>query len=278
MAENQDQGAFIWYELMTPDIAAAKAFYDAVIGWDIDGTNDGTNTVPDGGVDYRMIRRSDGGHAGGVLALSPAMIAGGARPGWYGYVHVADVDAAAKAFTAAGGAVHMAPHDLEGVGRIALLADAQGAPLYVMNPTPPAGDPDARSDVFDEAKPQHVRWNELITADQDGAIAFYTGLFGWRQDGAMPMGDMGEYKFLYRGDGMIGAVMAKPPALPHSNWVYSIGVDDIDRAVEAVGTGGGRMTQDPVQIPGGEYSAVCTDPHGVTFGLVGPRLPLSQEI
>ena len=32
-----DRGAFIWYELMTPDAAAAKAFYDAVVGWDIDG-------------------------------------------------------------------------------------------------------------------------------------------------------------------------------------------------------------------------------------------------
>ena len=28
-------GGFIWYELMTPDPAAAKRFYDAVVGWDI---------------------------------------------------------------------------------------------------------------------------------------------------------------------------------------------------------------------------------------------------
>ncbi len=29
----QEQGDFIWYELMTPDPAGAKAFYDAVVGW-----------------------------------------------------------------------------------------------------------------------------------------------------------------------------------------------------------------------------------------------------
>ena len=29
-------GSFIWYELMTPDPAAAKRFYDAVVGWNID--------------------------------------------------------------------------------------------------------------------------------------------------------------------------------------------------------------------------------------------------
>ena len=28
------QGSHIWYELMTPDPDGAKAFYDAVVGWD----------------------------------------------------------------------------------------------------------------------------------------------------------------------------------------------------------------------------------------------------
>ena len=31
-------GDFIWYELMTPDPVGAKAFYDAVVGWDIEPT------------------------------------------------------------------------------------------------------------------------------------------------------------------------------------------------------------------------------------------------
>jgi predicted enzyme related to lactoylglutathione lyase len=38
-----------------------------------------------------------------------------------------------------------------------------------------------------------------------------------------------------------------------------------------VSDGGGALIAGPHQIPGGEYSAVCTDPHGVAFGLVGPR-------
>lgn len=262
---DSDTGAFIWYELMTPDPDAAKTFYDAVIGWDI-----APRDVGEGNMDYRMIRRSDGGMAGGVLALSQEMRDGGALPAWYGYVHVADVDTAKQAFEAAGGTVHF-DQTMDGVGRMALVTDAQGAPLYVMTPNPPEGDPDAKSDVFDYEKAQHVRWNELSTTDQDGAIAFYTGLFGWRQEGAMPMGELGDYKFLYRDKGMIGAVMAKPSGMPRSNWVYSIGVDDIDRATAAVSGGGGALIEGPHQIPGGEYSAVCTDPHGVAFGLVGPR-------
>ena len=40
-------GSFIWYELMTPDPAAAKAFYDAVVGWDIEPSADRRARLPD---------------------------------------------------------------------------------------------------------------------------------------------------------------------------------------------------------------------------------------
>ena len=72
------QGSFIWYELMTTDAGAAKRFYDPVVGWTI-----GTDQVaPE--VNYRMINRSDGGMAGGLLELTQEMQQGGARPMWVG--------------------------------------------------------------------------------------------------------------------------------------------------------------------------------------------------
>ena len=78
-------GSFIWYELMTDDVPAAKRFYDSVVGWDID-----PNTVAPG-VNYRMIKRSDGGMAGGVLELDDKMREGCARPVWLGYLNTDDV-------------------------------------------------------------------------------------------------------------------------------------------------------------------------------------------
>ena len=33
------QGSWIWYELMTPDADGAKAFYDRVVGWNIQTTH-----------------------------------------------------------------------------------------------------------------------------------------------------------------------------------------------------------------------------------------------
>jgi predicted enzyme related to lactoylglutathione lyase len=258
-------GGFIWYELMTPDPAAAKRFYDAVVGWSI-----GENSVAPG-IEYRMIGRADGGNAGGVLTLNDEMIAGGARPIWLGYLHTDDVAATVGAIQAVGGGVMMTPWNQPGVGRLAMVTDPSGAVLYLMDPIPPEGQPDAVSDVFSVDRPQHVRWNELASGDPDGAIVFYKKHFGWDQEGAMPMGEMGDYKFVQHDGVGIGAVMRRPAQLPVSLWTYYIGVDDIDRAAAAVTANGGTIFNGPMEIPGGEFALNANDPQGASFGLVGPR-------
>ena len=89
-------GSFIWYELLTPDPKGSKAFYDAVVGWNIEAE-------PSGEMDYRMIGRADGGNAGGVMRLTDEMRTHGARPVWLGYVAVDDVDARVTKAKKAGG-------------------------------------------------------------------------------------------------------------------------------------------------------------------------------
>ena len=257
---------FIWYELMTPDPAGAARFYGPVVGWTIPDSGEQTA----GGVDYRMIVRGDGGNAGGVLALNADMIAGGARPIWIGYLHVTDVDAAVAAIKADGGSVQMDPMDIP-VGRIAMVTDPQGAPFYVMAPKPPEGMEGTESDVFSVTEAQHVRWNELATSDSDAAIAFYKKHFGWGQDGEMPMGELGAYRFIQRGAVGLGAVMPLMEGYPVPVWNFYIGVDDIDRARDAVAANGGTITNEPMEIPGGEYAMNAIDPQGAPIGFVGPR-------
>lgn len=261
-----DASNFICYELMTPDPAGAARFYGAVVGWTIASERDPAA----GDMDYRMIGRSDGGNAGGVLALSADMLAGGARPLWIGYIHTKDVDAKIAAIKADGGSVQMDATDIP-VGRIAMVTDPQGAPFYIMDPAPPPGMEGQESDVFSVDQPQRIRWNELATSDPDGATAFYTGHFGWGQNGEMDMGDMGAYRFIQRGDVGLGAIMPLMPGMPASMWTFYIGVDDIDRAQAAVTANGGTITNGPMEIPGGEYAMNGIDPQGAAFGLVGPR-------
>jgi predicted enzyme related to lactoylglutathione lyase len=258
------RGNFIWYELMTPDADGAKAFYDAVVGWNIDSQSN----FPNG---YRMIGRSDGKSAGGVLPLNDEMQEHGARPTWLAYIDVPDVDTSVRSIEQAGGKTFMAPFDIPNVGRVAMVADPQGAPFYVMKPMPPADQPDAVSDVFSVDQPQHVRWNELSTADPESALGFYRQQFGWGQEGDMDMGEMGKYRFIQSGSTTIGAVMQKPQQMPVSMWTYYIGVDDIGRAAEAIRSGGGQILHGPIEIPGGEFALNGMDPQGAAFGLVGPR-------
>jgi predicted enzyme related to lactoylglutathione lyase len=260
---SKPQGSFIWYELMTTDPAGAKRFYDSVVGWNID------TDAAAGPVEYRMIGRSDGGNAGGVLTITSDMARRGARPVWLGYIHVDDVDATVASIEQAGGKVQMSATDLP-VGRIAMVADPQGVPFYIMKPVPPAGQEDKESDVFSVDQPQHVRWNELSTTDPDAAVQFYTSHFGWTQEGEMPMGDLGAYRFIQHDGVGIGAIMRKMPEMPVSMWSYYIGVDDIGRAVEAIKAGGGQILNGPMEIPGGEYALNGMDPQGAAFGLVGP--------
>lgn len=259
----QNRGDFIWYELMTTNPDRAKNFYDSVVGWDI-----GSAIAEYNG--YRMIERSDGKYAGGILPLTAEMQQHGAHPTWLGYVHVEDVDRSAREIEQDGGKVLMT-NDIPNVGRIAMIADPTGAPFYIMKPIPPEDDPDGRSDVFSTNQAQHVRWNELSTTDQDRAVEFYARHFGWTQQGDMDMGEFGKYLFIQANGVPIGAIMRKPPQIPVSAWTYYIGVDDIDRASQAITAGGGKIMHGPMEIPGGEFSLNAMDPDGAPFGLVGPR-------
>jgi uncharacterized protein len=257
-------GDFIWYELMTPDRKSAEAFYATVIGWHFDGDES-----------YRHIAASEG-HVGGLLQLSPEMLEGGAHPAWFGYILVDDVDASVAAIIANGGKVHMPARDMTNVGRMALVADAQGAAFYVMKPEPPEGREGEQSHAFSYDRPRigHCAWNELSTSDPEAAKAFYGKQFGWQVDGGMDMGEMGMYEFWgpTDGRGMLGAVMPKMPEMPVSAWTFYFRVPDIDTAAGAIKANGGSMIMEPMEIPGGEFSLNAFDPQGAAFGLVGPRI------
>ena len=67
------------------------------------------------------------------------------------------------------------------------------------------------------------------------------------------------------------SIMPRMPQVLWAAWTLYIGVGDIDRAANAIRAGGGRVLQDPIEIPGGEYSLTAMDPQGAVFGLVGPR-------
>jgi uncharacterized protein len=251
-------GDFIWYELLTRDADAAERFYGAVIGWQ-------TRPAVGSNQDYRVFGIG-GADIGGVMALSETAACAGMRPGWMGYIGVRDVDAAAAGVVEAGGAQHMPPTDIPGVGRFAMLADPQGVAFYAMR-----GTMEGTSTSFDQSRRGHCHWNELAAGDQDAAFAFYGSLFGWEKGDAMPMGEMGSYQFIAHRGATIGAMMTRRPDGPPAGWTFYFGVEDIDLAAQAVSGNGGTIHYGPAEVPGGLYIVVAGDPQGALFGLVGPR-------
>jgi predicted enzyme related to lactoylglutathione lyase len=262
------EGSFIWYELMTTDPDGAKSFYDKVIGWNIASQSD----AKAGDMDYRHIARSDGGSAGGVLALTKPMLDGGARPGWFCYFYVKDVDAAAAAITGDGGKVMMPPTSLPGVGRMAMLTDPQGVLFYIMTPEPPPGREDMSSDVYDRHAAQRVSWNELASPDLEGAKAFYSKHFNFEFNDSMPMGPMGDYCFIDHGALKgIGAIMQQQDKSHPAMWLFYFRVPSIAAAKATIEANGGQVLWGPAEVPGGEWVISGTDPQGAGFGLVGAK-------
>jgi len=252
-------GDFIWYELLTGDADAAQGFYTSILNWTI--TDSG---MPD--MDYRIINAGETG-IGGLMAITPDMASNGARPTWLGYVHVDDVDKCVESIEHGGGKTMMPAMDIAGVGRIAMVTDAQGAPFYIMKP---AQEGDSLAFSYDQPREGHCAWNELVTSDQPAAWHFYSVRFGWLKDGEMEMGPMGTYDFIRHG-AMIGAMMKGTPEMGPPHWNQYFRVADIDVAVKAIGDGGGQVIHGPMEIPGGEFSLNGIDPQGAHFGLVGKR-------
>lgn len=252
-------GEFIWYELMTRDPEKAKAFYQEVVGWKI-------GERASGDVDYRMIAAGDD-FVGGMFTLTDDMCKEGTRPGWLGYVGVEDVDSTVSKARELGGAVLQPAWDIPEVGRIAMLADPQGAPFYVMRGAVEGG----VSTAFAQSTPGHCSWNELGTNDPAGALSFYGQLFGWENKEAMPMGDGMEYSFLDLNEQHIGAVSPWLAEGEAPGWVYYFYVPDIEAAVTKAEAAGGEIRMGPHEIPGGDYIIHGTDTEGGGFALVGSK-------
>ena len=110
-----EPGAFCWADLSTPDQARAKTFYEALFGWKL-GKGHGS--------DYLHIVNGEK-YIGGV---PPArQNSAGAPPHWLIYFAVADVDKTFQTAQDNNARILLRPTDFEGVGRMAILVDPQGA-------------------------------------------------------------------------------------------------------------------------------------------------------
>lgn len=256
----EKQGHPVWFELHTPDAAASGDFYAALAGWQVAPSP----MAEHGG--YLIASTPEGVDVAGLMTPPPQAPA---AAGWSVYLGVEDVDDAARRISGLGGSIAFGPADIPHVGRFAVAHDPQGVAFTIMRGT--GAEPSRAFEQMAQAM-GHGVWIELATPDPDAAFAFYGALFGWEKAGAMPMGDMGEYAFIGKGqDFRPGAIMSSALTGAPARWNWYVNVPDIDAAIVTAQARGGALVQGPDPIPGGDHSANITDPHGHQVGLVGPR-------
>jgi hypothetical protein len=68
----------------------------------------------------------------------------------------------------------------------------------------------------------------------------------------------------------MGGIYKKPAEMPAPpNWMFYVRVANLEASVEKVKANGGSITLEPHDVPGGGRIAMCMDPQGAAFALLG---------
>ncbi|MDO0938205.1 VOC family protein [Streptomyces sp. DG2A-72] len=248
-------GAPNWVDVGTADIGGATSFYGALFGWEF---------------------QSAGPQAGGYgfFQLGHRIAAGGMQttpeqgpPSWTVYFQSPDADATAKAVEQAGGSVPVAPMDVMGQGRSAILADDTGVPFGIWQPAARKG-----LDVVND--PGSLCWVELYTPDIARAAAFYDAVFGW-ETSAMPLPGSTYTCVNPAGtdeNAMFGGLVppADDPTEAESGpyWLPYFEVEDTDAVVAKARELGGGVRMPATDAEGVGRMAKLVDPYGARFAVI----------
>lgn len=115
-------------------------------------------------------------------------------------------------------------------------------------------------------------WAELLGADADAAVAYYSALFGWVDD-PMPMGEHGLYHTMKAGPLNACGIMLRPDETIPPMWTYYITVSDIDQIAEAVVDAGGTLVVPVTEAPGVGRFCGFLDPQGAYLSAISYHDP-----
>ena len=263
-------GVPCWVDASQPDPEAAVAFYAGLFGWEFE------NVMPEADAGYWVarIRGKDVGAVAGVAEGAPPVAT------WNTYIWVEDADATASKVIEAGGTALTEPFDVQDAGRMAVLADPEGAVFCVWEAKAHRG-----AAIVNE--PGSVNFNGLHTRDLDRAKAFYGEVFGWKTlsvSGAMTAWTLpgyGDHLALDRPSiredmaavgappgfedvvATIALIPADEPNTP-AHWDVTFAVDDADAVAAKASELGGTVLLAPVDAPYVRMTVIA-DPQGAAF-------------
>ncbi|MEM6984895.1 MAG: VOC family protein [Pseudomonadota bacterium] len=239
---------FVWVDLSTFDLSAAKAFYAHCFGWAYHEADDG----------YEVCLANRVAVAG--LYTMPEVFQKMGMPSfWMSYVQVADLDLTVSRAEALGAKIEIRPQAGPGDSRIALIRDPAGAGFTCLE-----GDWGvARSDKNGADRPA---WHELHVSDVELVKNFYEGVFGWR----IVAGEGADRYEIFHPDSpsAIAGIQVSPNEVKGDKeyWGVYIAVDDLAHASAQIANAGGEVvTEQPL---GDRPALLAYDPQGAAFYLV----------
>jgi predicted enzyme related to lactoylglutathione lyase len=150
--------------------------------------------------------------------------------------------------------------DIPTVGRFSVVEDAQGARFAPFRP---------ETEAPEVAGPPGLGtfcWNELVTQDPEAASRLYADVFGYGIE-SKPMGPMGTYTLLKRGEAQAAGIMKAMEPKAGSFWLGYVVVDDVDQSFARAQKLGGKAMVSPADIPDIGRFAVVLDPKGASIAL-----------
>jgi predicted enzyme related to lactoylglutathione lyase len=251
-AADDQVGRFVWQELLTDDVQAARRFYGGLFGWQFEETKRL-------GEPYTLVR-AGGQPVAGITAVERQ------KPDepvaqWLSYLLVADVDEAAQNFKDAGGEILVAPLSLTGTARAALVTDPAGAPLGLVSsdaelPAPPADPPMGR-----------FFWRDYFAKDVEASLAFYRQFPGYQAQ-AEGEDDILHYVFRHGtgGQAIAGLIpIGDSPVRP--NWLPYVRVGDPAALARRASELGGTVLLEPRSDVREGSLAIVADPNGGALAL-----------
>lgn len=168
-------------------------------------------------------------------------------------VSVSNVDDSAKKAKSLGANVVAPPFDVMDAGRMAVIADPQGAMLCIWQ---------AKNSIGAQINNENntMCWNELMTGNIESARKFYSDLFGWKLK-VSP-----EYTEIHAGDRGVGGMMQMDGLPP--NWIPYFAVADADATAKKIKSAGGKIHKPPTDIPNTGRFSVVADPQGAWFAII----------
>ena len=242
-------GKFVWADLVTDDIPAARTFYSDMFGWTFQTI--GT---------YTIMANLERPICGMFQRSRPKE--GSAQPRWFAYISMSSIGRAEKTVTKLGGRVLFPPQEFPKRGEQAVFADPEGAVFGVVKSS--SGDPE---DLL--AEPGDWIWIQLLSRDAQKAAEFYHSVAGYEAIGNTSSNRLSD--FVLTSEGYARATIRTIPSANtqvQPTWLPFVRVKNVAESLVRAKQLGGKVLIEPRPELFDGKVAVIADPTGAAVGVL----------